>query len=85
MKRAAVVIAGSGEVRDIDVMPGTTAGDVLRQLGLEGFVLGKDSGRHMFGETESIYGEITDGEKLHAIANTKVGGHPLATTANILQ
>src|SRR5437879_352815 len=31
MKKLSVVVAGSGQIRDIEIQPGTTAGDVLHQ------------------------------------------------------
>ena len=73
MKNIVVIIAGTGQAHDLTVQPGTTAGDILGQLSLNGYNLAKDQGRHIFGETENIYPEVQDGEKLHAISKTDVG------------
>jgi hypothetical protein len=34
MKHLSVVVAGSGQIRDVQIQPGTTAGDILHQLNL---------------------------------------------------
>ena len=39
MKRLSVVVAGTGQIRDVEIQPGTTAGDVLNQLGLKDYLL----------------------------------------------
>ena len=73
MKNIVVITAATGEHRDLTIEPGTTAGDILKELNLSGYVLSKDSGNHVFGESENVYSEIDDGEKLHASAKTDVG------------
>jgi len=73
MKNAVIIVAGTGQHHDVQVEPGTTAGDVLSQVGLNGYVLSKDNGAHVFGNTENIYPDIDDGEKLHAASKTDVG------------
>jgi len=37
MKKLSVVVAGTGQIRDIEIQPGTTAGDVLHQLTLQDY------------------------------------------------
>lgn len=73
MKGIVVVLAGTGQAHDLSIQPGTSARDVLNQLGLQGYVLSKDRGEHPFGESENIYTEVDDGEKLFAAAKTDVG------------
>jgi len=73
MKNVVVIIAGSGQHHDLTIEAGTTARDILQQIGLQGYVLSKDAGQHTFGETENVYAAVDDGEKLHAAAKTDVG------------
>ena len=73
MKTVVVVVAGSGQAHDLTIQPGTSAGDILNQAGLKGYVLSKDRGQHPFGQNENVYPEVDDGEKLYAAAKTDVG------------
>ncbi len=73
MKNIVVIVAGSGQHHDLTIEAGTTARDILQQVGLQGYVLSKDAGQHAFGETENVYAAVDDGEKLHAATKTDVG------------
>ena len=73
MKAVVVIVAGSGQAHDLSIQPGTTASDILKQVGLQGYVLSKDRGQHIFGEKENVYPEVDDGEKLFAASKTDVG------------
>jgi hypothetical protein len=75
MKSLAVKVAGTNqEPLDISIQPGTTAGDILEQLNLQGYLLSKDaSADKFFGATENVYPQVGDGEKLFATAKTEVG------------
>ena len=39
MKRLSVVVAGTGQIKDIQIEPGTAVRDVLQQLGLREYLL----------------------------------------------
>jgi len=39
MKKLSVVVAGTGQIRDVEIQPGTTAGDVLHQLTLQDYYI----------------------------------------------
>jgi len=41
MKKLSVVVAGTGQIKDIEIEPGTTAKDILDQLGLQDYLLSK--------------------------------------------
>ena len=41
MKKLSVVVAGTGQIKDIEIQPGTTARDILDQLGLPDYLLSK--------------------------------------------
>src|SRR4051812_45759249 len=64
MKKLSVVIAGSGQIRDLDIQPGTTAGDVLAQLNLSDYLLSKGPDSPFFAAAESVYDKVKDGEKI---------------------
>ena len=73
MKSIVVITAGTGNHSDLTIEAGTTASDILKQLNLTGYVLSKDSGQHVFGESENVYANVDDGEKLHVASKTDVG------------
>jgi hypothetical protein len=83
-KDLTVAIAASGELKDITIEPGTTAEDILRTLGLQGYVLSRDgSSSTFFQPRENIYPLVEDGQKLWASTDPRVGGeeglHPPAS------
>lgn len=73
MKKLSVVIAGSGQIRDVEIQPGTTAGDVLNQLGLSDYLLSKGPDDPFFANRESIYDKVNDGAKIFASTKAEVG------------
>jgi len=73
MKNVVVNVAGTGQHHDLSIEVGTSTDDILKQIGLQGYVLSKDSGQHTFGQYENVYAAIDDGEKLYAAAKTDVG------------
>ena len=74
MKRLSVVVAGTGNIRDVDIQSGTTAGDVLNQLGMNDYLLSKGPNEPFFAAAESIYDKVNDGEKIFASTKAQVGG-----------
>ena len=73
MKRLSVVVAGTGQIRDLEIQPGTTAGDVLNQLNLEDYLLSKGPNDPFFANGESVYDKVDDGEKIFASTRAEVG------------
>lgn len=73
MKRLSVVVAGTGQIRDIEIQPGTTASDVLRQLNLGDYLLSKGPNDPFFAQAESIFDKVADGEKIFASTKAEVG------------
>lgn len=73
MKRLSVVIAGSGQIRDVEIQPGTTAGDVLNQLNIPDYLLSKGPNDPFFANRESIFDKVEDGSKLFASTKAEVG------------
>jgi hypothetical protein len=73
MKKLSVVVAGTGQIRDIEIQSGTTAGDVLHQLNLQDYLLSKGPNDPFFAAAESIYDKVKDGEKIFASTKAEVG------------
>src|ERR1022692_1893249 len=79
MKHLSVVVAGSGQIRDVQIQPGTTAGDILHQLNLPDYLLSKGPNEPFFAAAESVYDKVKDGEKIFASTKADVGGLPQCT------
>jgi hypothetical protein len=73
MKNLSVVVAGTGQIRDVEIQPGTTAGDVLNQLSLKDYLLSKGPNDPFFAAAESIYDKVGNGEKIFASTKAEVG------------
>ncbi len=73
MKKLSVVIVGSGKINDVEIQPGTTAGDVLHKLNLQDYLLNKGPNEPFFAAAESIYDKVNDGEKIFASTKAEVG------------
>lgn len=73
MKRLSVVIAGTGQIRDIEIQPGTTAGDVLQQLSIPEYLLSKGPNDPFFAKADSLFDKVNDGEKIFASTKAEVG------------
>jgi hypothetical protein len=75
MKRIAIKVAGSeSDPIDRTIKPGTTAGEILADIGLAGYLLssGPTSNR-FFAEDENVYIQVGDGDKLYATTPADVG------------
>ena len=73
MKRLSVVVAGTGQIRDIQIEPGTTAGDVLNQLNLKDYLLSKGPNDPFLANADTVYDKVKDGEKIFASTKAEVG------------
>jgi hypothetical protein len=73
MKKLSVVVAGSGQIRDVQIESGTTAGDILTQLSLSDYLLSKGPNEPFFANAEGVYDKVNDGEKLFASTKAEVG------------
>ena len=83
MKKITIVIAESGKFNDREILPGTTAQDVLKAIGLpEGYVLSSGKGQEPFGKDEVIYDAVADGAKVYASTPVEVGSGPLFTQSS---
>jgi hypothetical protein len=73
MKRISVVVAGSGQIRDIEIGPGTSVGDVLTQLHLREYLLSKGPNEPFLANADTLYDKVNDGEKVFASTKAEVG------------
>ncbi len=73
MKKLSVVVAGTGQIRDVEIQPGTTAGDILHQLNLAEYLLSKGPNDPFFAAGEGVYDKLKDGEKIFASTKAEVG------------
>jgi hypothetical protein len=73
MKKLSVVVAGTGQIRDVEIQPGTSAGDILHQLTLPDYLLSKGPNEPFFASAESVYDKVKDGEKIFASTKAEVG------------
>ena len=77
MKTAAVIVSGApagDNLREIEIEPGTSAGDVLRALDLNGYLLSREGSAQAYAAEEDIYSAIESGDKLRATPVAEVGG-----------
>ena len=79
MKRIIVSVAGTdgrGEYKDVQLLPGTKARDLLGKFGLTGFQLSRPEGG-AFDLNDDVYQAVADGQKLFATrANVEAGIGP---------
>ena len=73
MKNLSIVVAGSGEIKDISIKPATKAGDILRDTELTGYVLSKGSEDAPFNPDDDVYAQVEDGQKLYAVTPADAG------------
>jgi hypothetical protein len=68
-KQITIAVAGSGgqrEFKDVSILAGTKARDVLSKLGLNGFQLSKPEGG-AFAHNDDLFAAVADGQKLYAM------------------
>jgi hypothetical protein len=73
MKKLSVVVAGTGQIRDVEIQSGTTAGDILNQLNLGDYLLSRGPNEPFFAASESVFDKVRDGEKIFASTKAEVG------------
>jgi hypothetical protein len=78
MKRLSVVVAGSGQIRDVQIQPGTSVGDVLQQLQLNDYLLSKGPNEPFLANADTLYDKVNDGEKVFASTKAEVGSFACA-------
>ncbi len=66
MKKLAIVVAGTGNYQDVEIQPGTTAGDVLAQVNLRDYLLSRSPNEAFFASAEPIYDMLSTRERIAA-------------------
>jgi hypothetical protein len=64
-KQVSIVIAASGEVKDVAVSPGATVEDIKSETGLKGYQISRKGGEPLSSNAD-IFTEVANGEKLYA-------------------
>lgn len=73
-KNITVIKAESGQLHDLAIAPGTTARDILTQVGLGNrYVLSNGRGQEPFGDDENVFEAVANGTKLYASTPVEVG------------
>jgi len=73
MKTVTINLPGTGKWEEIQLVAGTTARDVLNQLGLgEDFCLCRWTETTAFGDGENLHKAVKDGDKLQAVSVSEV-------------
>jgi hypothetical protein len=73
MKKVCISIVGSGQLHEVTIEPGTTAGDILSKLNLSDYLLSSNPSADFFAASESVYEKVADGQKLFASTKATVG------------
>lgn len=75
-KNIVVLVAASGVLKNAVIKAGTTPKDIVRDLGLTGYMLSKSSTDPPFGDDENVYPQVEDGDKLYASTRADAGRVP---------
>jgi len=73
MKQISIVVAGSGQIHDVKIEPGTTVGDVLEELNLSDYLLSRGPKEPFYAKADTLYDKLDAGEKLFASTKAEVG------------
>src|SRR5262249_40505733 len=65
-KNVALVVAGSGEIRDLTISPGTKVGEVIAATGLQGYQVSQGPDKPFLRAEDNLYAAMTEGAKLSA-------------------
>jgi len=78
MKTVALIVSGRPDgdnFQEIELHPGSTAGDVLRSVGLGAdYLLSLEGSANQFALEEQMYDAVSEGGKLRATPVAEVGG-----------
>jgi hypothetical protein len=85
MKQVTVCMLESGKLVDRTIAPGTTAADLLRDVGLPNGLLSTSRDGDFFANADTVYEKITDGQKLFASTPASVGSSLLDTISTAIE
>lgn len=72
-KNVSLVVAGSGEIRDLSIGPGTTVEEVLEASGLRGYLVSQGPDQPFLQRDEDVYRAAPEGAKLYASTPAEAG------------
>lgn len=72
-KNIELVVAGSGEVRDLTIEPGTTVREVLAATGLSDYQVSRGSNQPFLRADEDLHRSVPDGARLYASTPAEAG------------
>ena len=65
-KTVSLVVAGSNEVRDLSIPPGTKVGDALKAAGLEGYLVSRGPNEPFLRQEDDLFEAVPSESKLFA-------------------
>jgi len=83
-KIVSILTAGSGEIRDMKILPGTTTKQILDAANLQGYQLSRKGGDVLAADAD-IYNLTTDKEKLYATPEDVSVGTSTAPLSGVLK
>jgi hypothetical protein len=72
-KNVALVVAGSGEIRDLTISPGTKVGELMTSTGLQGYLASRGPDQPFLRPEDDLYEAVTEGAKLYASTPAEAG------------
>ena len=81
-KQISIVVAASGEIKDIAISTGATVREVLNEAGLQGYQLSRKGGEPLDPDTD-LFAETSDSEKLYATPEDVSVGYGGSASAQI--
>ena len=72
-KNIALVVAGSGEIRDLEISPGTRVREVLGTSGLHGYLVSAGPDQPFLGPDDDLYQAVPEGTKVYASTPAEAG------------
>jgi hypothetical protein len=64
-KNISLVVAGTGEVRDLTLTPGTTAREVLEATGLRDYLISAGPDKPFLASEDDVFRAVPEGGKLY--------------------
>jgi hypothetical protein len=72
-KNLSLVVAGSGEIRDLTITPGTTVREVMEQSGLRDYLVSQGPDQPFLSQEEDLFRALPEGAKLYASTPAEAG------------
>jgi hypothetical protein len=73
-KNVALVVAGSGEIRDLTITPGTKVSEVMAATGLPNYLISEGPNKPFLRPEDDLYQAVPEGGKVFASTPAEAGG-----------